>query len=72
MDLDRAAAILDAHGIPYRQSEEAAKVKPTLKDCPNCKSGPHRRRRSGGFGQNFDLCGECGFQFAELTVEGVK
>jgi len=53
--------ILDADGRPARARESRI--------CPQCGAGPERRVLSGGFGAVHDVCGQCGYGFAERTVE---
>lgn len=41
---------------------------PRDEHCPRCKAGPERRRLSAGFGEPHDVCGKCGYEFAERTL----
>ena len=68
MDPQRAAEILGAAGIALVDASGKPIDLKAAKACPVCKCV--RRVRSGGFGKNFDLCGECGYRFDELTVQG--
>ena len=36
--------------------------------CPRCQAPADRRVLSAGFGDPHDLCGVCGYEFAERTV----
>jgi rubredoxin len=59
---DPAAALVDASGRPAfeRRAED--------QQCPRCHASPDRRVRSGGFGIVHDVCGNCGYDFEELTT----
>jgi hypothetical protein len=46
--------------------------KPLPRDtrCPNptCRAGKEKRVKSAGFGSPHDVCSQCGYEWAELTV----
>jgi len=58
---DPAGRLVNADGRPVRRALNAA--------CPRCGAEPRRRVTSGGFGRGVhDVCGQCGYDFDELTV----
>jgi len=41
---------------------------PVSTACPRCDAKKDRRVLSGGFGSPHDVCGNCGYEFAERTL----
>lgn len=56
---DPAGRLVDGIGQPIRRPDGR---------CPRCRAEPARRVASGGFGRAVhDVCGSCGYEFAERT-----
>jgi uncharacterized protein (DUF983 family) len=53
-----APKILNPSGKPARDAVSTA--------CPRC--GSDKRVLSGGFGNPHDVCGNCGYEWAERTI----
>jgi uncharacterized protein (DUF983 family) len=60
METAEPAVIVDASGRPARAASAA---------CPRCQAGRDKRVASGGFGRPHDVCGECGYEWQNLTVD---
>jgi len=59
---DPADALVDGGGQPLRRSR--------VDRCPRCHADPSLRVLSGGFGRRVhDVCGVCGYDFAERTIQ---
>lgn len=60
--MTEAPVIVDPQGRPARKAAD--------RNCPRCRRGPDRRVASAGFGTDrHDVCGHCGYEFDEFTVE---
>ena len=52
--------IVAPNGRPARRETSA---------CPRCHAGQDKRISSGSFGSQHDVCGNCGWDFEELTCQ---
>jgi hypothetical protein len=59
---DPAARLVDPTGQGVRPLRDLR--------CPSCGAAPATRVASSGFGRPHDVCGMCGYEFAEDTVTG--
>jgi uncharacterized protein (DUF983 family) len=63
MSDDAERPILNPQGKPARRETSV---------CPRCGAPASKRVLSSGFGHPLDLCGVCGYQFGERTVEASR
>jgi hypothetical protein len=60
--VDPADRLVDDTGRPVRHAHDLR--------CPCCQAVPATRVASSGFGRPHDVCGMCGYEFADDTVTG--
>jgi uncharacterized protein (DUF983 family) len=59
---DPADRLVDDRGQPLHRPHDLR--------CPRCGAVPATRVASSGFGRPHDVCGMCGYEFADDTVTG--